>query len=211
MVETPSPRWRRPGGPAGYRRGAVADVYRFGGGAIVVGFDARGATEDLDARFTSTSTVIGEVQGVAAELGLPRWWLNEQATPYLPRQADPYPVPVFDHPNLRVLRASDRYLLAMKAAASRRNTRDMEDVAVLARHLGLQTVEEVVRVHDEVFGAGLSRAKFAIIREALAPATFRSVDGRQDPVHCRVCGRLLRSPTSRAAGIGPICATRGIA
>lgn len=99
-------------------RHMVVDVYLFGGGAMVFALSEREATEDLDARFTSTSAAVSEVQAVAEELGLPSWWLNEQGTPYLPRQDEPYPVPVFDHPNLRVMRASDRHLLAMKLAAS---------------------------------------------------------------------------------------------
>jgi hypothetical protein len=188
------------------RRHAIVDVYLFGGGAMVVAFDERQATQDLDARFTSTSTAIAEIREVAAEMGLPSWWLNEQGTAYLPIRDDPFPVPVFDHPNLRVMRASDRHLLAMKAAASRRNTQDMSDIAALADRLGLRRGEDVIRVHDEVFpDEPLGPAKIAAINEALlSPDASTST-------HCRVCGRVLRSQHSIAAGIGPICATRGLA
>ena len=58
----------------------VVDVYLFGGGAMVFAFDEREATQDLDARFTSTSAAIAELRAVAQELGLPSWWLNEQGT-----------------------------------------------------------------------------------------------------------------------------------
>lgn len=195
------------------RRHAVVDVYLFGGGAMVVAFDERQATQDLDARFTSTSAALAEVRAVADEMGLPSWWLNEQGTPYLPRRDDPFPVPVFDHPNLRVMRASDRHLLAMKAAASRRNSRDMQDLAALADRLGLSLPSEVVRVHDEVFpDEPLGESKVTVINEAIGPA--RPANRKQLPaqsvVHCRVCGRVLRSPPSISAGIGPICATRGL-
>jgi hypothetical protein len=154
------------------RRNLVATVYLFGGAAIVLAFDERGATRDLDARFTSTSAVLDEVRAVAEALGLPRSWLNEQGTMYLPRADDPHPDPVFDHANLRVLRASDRHLLAMKAAAARRNTADVTDIALLARHLGVDDPREVVRIHDEVFpDEPLDDAKVAVIEEALAAPT----------------------------------------
>jgi hypothetical protein len=150
------------------RQGVVVDVYLFGGGAMVMAFDERQATQDLDARFTSTSAAVAEVRAVAEELGLPSWWLNEQGTAYLPRTDDPYPVPVFDHQNLRVMRTSDRHLLAMKAGASRRNTKDVEDLRTLAEHLDLQSADDVVRIHDEVFpDEPLTPDKIAVIREAL--------------------------------------------
>jgi len=64
--------------------------------------------------------------------------------------AEPDPTPVFDHPNLRVVRASDRHLLAMKAIAARRFA-DMDDLAFLVGRLGLDTVEEVEAVCVQVF------------------------------------------------------------
>ena len=45
-------------------------------------------------------------RAVAAELGLPRWWLNEQASAYVARGGDPAAPRVFDHPGLRVSAAS---------------------------------------------------------------------------------------------------------
>jgi hypothetical protein len=194
------------------RHHAVVNVYLFGGGAMVVAFDAREATQDLDARFTSTSAAFREIHAVADEMGLPRWWLNEQGTAYLPRHDEPHALPVYDHPNLRVMRASDRHLLAMKAAASRRNTRDVKDIATLSDRLGLNTPEDVVRVHNEVFPDHPLRAdKVAVIAEALGAGRGEGKSGRERPQgHCRACGRALRSPESVAAGIGPICATRGL-
>ena len=190
-------------------RRIVVDVYLFGGGAMVFAFDEREATQDLDARFTSTSAALAEVRAVAQELGLPSWWLNEQGTSYLPRGDDPFPVPVFDHPNLRVMRASDRHLLAMKAAASRRNTPDIGDLRFLAERLGLSTTADVVRVHNEVFpDNSLSVAKVAVIQEAMGTSREPKARG-QDAVACRVCGRTLRSAASISAGIGPVCAPRG--
>jgi hypothetical protein len=65
------------------RRGLVADVYVFGGAAMAMAYDARRATRDIDAVFEPHGVVVEEARTVAAELGLPHWWLNEQATTIL--------------------------------------------------------------------------------------------------------------------------------
>ena len=62
------------------RRGVVADLYVFGGAAMALAYDSRRATRDVDALFKPHGIVHEEALAVAAELGLPRWWLNEQAT-----------------------------------------------------------------------------------------------------------------------------------
>jgi hypothetical protein len=64
------------------RRGVVADVYVFGGAAMALAYDSRRATRDVDALFKPHGIVLEEAQAVAAELGLPNWWLNEQASSY---------------------------------------------------------------------------------------------------------------------------------
>lgn len=64
-------------------RGVVADVYVFGGAAMALEYDARRATRDIDAVFEPHGIVLEEAGRVAADLGLPSWWLNEQASAYV--------------------------------------------------------------------------------------------------------------------------------
>jgi len=74
------------------RRGVHAELYLFGGGAMVLADNARDATMDLDAAIRRHhGSVVAEARVVAAELGLPSWWLNEQATstPLLGRTLTP--------------------------------------------------------------------------------------------------------------------------
>lgn len=131
------------------RRGVVADIYVFGGAAMALAYDARRSTRDIDAVFEPHGIVLDEAAAVASELGLPRWWLNEQASSYVAPGGDPDAARVFDHPGLRVVAASPRHLLAMKVLAARR--RDTEDIKFLVQHLGLATVNEVLRLCAEVF------------------------------------------------------------
>lgn len=132
------------------QRGVIGNVYLFGGGAMALAFDARPATRDLDGRFAPSGPIQAETREVARELGLPETWLNEQGVFYLPLHDEPDPSPVFDHPNLRVMRASDRHLLAMKALAARRFA-DLDDLAFLIDRLGLETAAEVEAICLDVF------------------------------------------------------------
>jgi len=131
------------------RRGVVGDVYVIGGAAMALAYDARRATRDIDAVFLPHGIVLDEAHALAAELGLPRWWLNEQASAYVAPGGDPEAPLSFDHPGLRVTTASPEHLLAMKAMAARR--RDADDLRLLVGRLGLTTPEQVVAVCTRVF------------------------------------------------------------
>lgn len=126
------------------RRGVVADVYVIGGAAMALAYDARRSTRDIDAVFEPHGIVVEEARHVATELGLPPWWLNEQASSYVAPGGDPAARRVFDHPGLRVSIASAEHLLAMKVLAARR--RDAEDIRVLVRHLGLTSAAAALAV-----------------------------------------------------------------
>ncbi len=127
----------------------VADVYVFGGAAMALAYDARRATRDIDAVFQPHGVVLEEAHAVADELGLPHWWLNEQASVYVAPGGDAAAPKVFDHPGLRVSAASPEHLLAMKVLAARR--RDADDIRFLVKHLQLTSVEQVLAICSEVF------------------------------------------------------------
>ncbi len=131
------------------RHGVIADIYVFGGAAMALAYDARRATRDIDAVFKPHGIVLEEARVVAEELGLPNWWLNEQASTYVAPGGDPSAPRVFDHPGLRVAAASPEHLLAMKVLAARR--RDGDDVRFLIRRLGLASVDQVLALCAEVF------------------------------------------------------------
>jgi len=130
-------------------RGVVADLYIFGGAAMALAYDARRATRDIDAVFQPHGIVLDEARAVADELGLPHWWLNEQASAYVAPGGDSSAPRVFDHPGLRVSAASPEHLLAMKVLAARR--RDAEDIRFLVKHLDLAGPEDVLALCAEIF------------------------------------------------------------
>jgi hypothetical protein len=153
-----------------HARGVHAELYVFGGGAMVLGHNAREATMDLDAAIRQEhGAVITEAAAVARELGLPGWWLNEQATAYLPTIPDDGATTVLALPGLTVVAASPRHLLAMKARAARQ--RDIADIITLARLVGTDTADQVAHLTEQVFGgeplSERSRAVLADLDDSL--------------------------------------------
>jgi predicted nucleotidyltransferase len=131
------------------RRGVVADLLVVGGAAMALAYDATRVTRDVDSLFVPHGIVLEEAQNVASDLGLPRWWLNEQASVYISGKDDPERRRVFDHPGLRVTAASPRHLFAMKALAAR--TRDIDDLRLLAEMIGVDSAETALQICGEFF------------------------------------------------------------
>src|SRR6267154_5160185 len=71
-------------------RRVTGEVDIFGGAAIVMGFDFRRATQDVDSLVTmGHGEVMQAAQEGGKELDLPPNWLNEQATIYFSKHSTP--------------------------------------------------------------------------------------------------------------------------
>ncbi len=126
------------------RRGVVADLFVVGGAAMAMAYDATRVTRDVDATFVPHGAVLEEARAVADELGLPPWWLNEQASVYVSGKDDPGKKRVFDHPGLRVMAASPHHIFAMKVLAAR--ARDVDDLRTLAEIAGVTSINDALQV-----------------------------------------------------------------
>jgi hypothetical protein len=145
------------------RRGLTADVFVFGGAAMVLGFDARPATRDVDAVWHPHTAVLEEAWEVAAEFDLPRSWLNDQASAYLPSGVRSGDAIVFDGAALRVSLASAELLLAMKVRAARKG--DLADVRLLADRLGLSAASDVVALAESVFNEPVAQRQRMVVED----------------------------------------------
>ncbi len=144
-------------------REVVGELHVFGGAAMVLAFDARAATRDVDALFSPDGPVLDAATEVARELGLPRSWLDNQASSYVSGRAG-RGTPVYDHPNLRPC----EHLLAMKARAARA-ARDADDRRVLLERLDLRTLADVTAVVSRFFpGEPLSERSRLLLEDLLA-------------------------------------------
>jgi predicted nucleotidyltransferase len=131
------------------RRGVVADLFVVGGAAMALAYDANRVTRDVDATFVPHGVVIDEARNVADAMGLPPWWLNEQASAYVSTQQDPGRREVFDHPGIRVMAASAEHVFAMKAFAAR--SRDEDDLRTLSKIIGIASIGAALELCEHFF------------------------------------------------------------
>ncbi|MFJ2081196.1 hypothetical protein ACIOBK_01490 [Micromonospora chokoriensis] len=131
---------------------------------MALAYDAKRVTRDVDAMFVPHGVVLDEARAVADELGLPPWWLNEQASVYVSGKDDPGKRRVFDHPGLRVMAASPEHIFAMKALAAR--TRDVDDLRALAALAKVTTVDDAIRLCSDFYpDEAISPRAMGVIRE----------------------------------------------
>lgn len=125
-----------------------ADIHLVGGAAMLLAYGERPATRDLDGTWEPDTPVREAAWAVAARLGLPRSWLNNQASVYMSARAAPGRT-VYQGTHLRVMVTPAEHLLAMKVMASRPAS-DADDIRTLIELLGIRTrtaVLDLVREH----------------------------------------------------------------
>jgi hypothetical protein len=144
-------------------RKALGEIAIYGGSAILLQFDWRKASRDVDARVTSARShglIIAAAADAASRLGLPRSWLSENVTMYARRgegAADRVLVGLYPSPErfgLRVTAAKPPYLLAMKLSALERTTndnRDYDDAIRLSIECGVSTVDGLREIYQQFF------------------------------------------------------------
>jgi hypothetical protein len=113
-------------------RGIIGEICIFGEATMVLAFDARESTRDVDAVLVPKDHVLDCARLVASEFGLDEDWMNHGVKGFISDKAEVIHegMPVFD--NLRVMRPTTEYLLAMKCLASRIGPKsDRADVITL--------------------------------------------------------------------------------
>lgn len=120
------------------RNGVVGEVYLLGGAVMCLVFDARAATQDVDAFFRPAR----EVREAARRVNSGTDWLNDAVKGFLSERGE------LELPNLRVLTAAPEYLLAMKCMAMRigREFHDIDDVRFLLRYLNLTGLDAALEI-----------------------------------------------------------------
>ena len=157
-----------------------ADVFIFGGAAMVLGYNSRDATYDVDGIWSPHGAVQRAAHAVAKQQGLPQSWLNDEAVMYLPAGQKPEGQVVFETSALRVLRAEPELLLAMKVSAFRLG--DHQDIEWLANHLGLTGADEIIALTEQVMHQPLPDNKKVRV-QALFPSPIQRTDDPPGPTN----------------------------
>lgn len=133
------------------QRGIVGECHVVGGAAMCLAFDARPATQDVDALLRPSTEIREAAARVAQRAGVSDRWLNDAVKGYLGDRGRF--ASYLELPNLRVFVAEPHYLLAMKCLAMRlgEEFHDLDDVRYLLRHLSIESATEALGVVRRYF------------------------------------------------------------
>lgn len=132
------------------RQGICGEVGVVGGAAMVLAFNARAATKDVDAIFEPSSKMRKAIQAIAADLGLPEDWMNDAVKAFLPGEPKEKRE-IYSRNHLRVWVPEAEYLLAMKCISARFDTRDAEDLKLLIKKLKIKKSDEVFTILQKYY------------------------------------------------------------
>lgn len=146
--------------------GKVVELSIYGGSALLLTFDHRASTRDVDAVFDRDQDFVRRAAArVAQEFGWSDGWINDGVKGFL-SSLDASPgsksligaYPSGDGPGLRVFTAVPGYLFAMKSLAMRIGgtevSQDVEDIRLLGRALGITTFEQAIAVVSQYYPDG---------------------------------------------------------
>jgi hypothetical protein len=140
-------------------RETQGEICLLGGTVMVLAFNARPATRDVDAIFEPADLIREAAAVVQREQGLPEAWLNDGAKGFLSvyHDVDAGDLPQFD--GLRIVAPTAEYMLAMKCMASRiahadTDPSDVADIRFLLIHLRIRTPEAALAIVGRFYPAG---------------------------------------------------------
>jgi hypothetical protein len=136
--------------------GIQLEMALYGGGAMMLAYDRRVITKDVDAVVIPSKVAVGYIKQVARELSLHEKWLNDDVRVYLGTRGRTRPLKGFsDNPGLRIHVATAGYLLAMKALACREPLPgyegDLMDLEWLIRKMDIRSVKEIQKYIDQYY------------------------------------------------------------
>lgn len=148
--------------------GLTGEICLDGGGTMVLAFNARLSTRDLDAVFQPAELIRKAAVELGEELQLPPHWLNDGVKGWLSPNGEltADDLPQFEH--LKLTRPKKPYLLAMKCLAARagglETQGDKADIVYLVKALRLRTAEEVLEIVERYYPANriLPKTRFFI-------------------------------------------------
>ena len=143
-------------GQAAWEEGATVEIAVYGGSALMLVFDWRIATKDVDGVFERDRERVRRLAARVAEVhGWPDDWLNDGVKGFLSVRDQEIGMqhllgefPSANEPGLRVFVPRPEYLFAMKCRAMRLGgvdeNRDIEDIRRLAAEIGLTNLDEAL-------------------------------------------------------------------
>ena len=150
----------------------VGELCVFGGTAMVLSFNARLSTKDVDGLFQPASTIRSLIAAIAEEQALPADWLNDGVKGFVSARHDVHRANLPQFTNLRLTTPVPEYLLAMKCMAARvgaisGETSDVPDIIFLIRQLQLSSAKDVLDIVAQYYPPNRINVKTEYLVEGL--------------------------------------------
>lgn len=157
-------------GELAQEEGVKLEVCIYGGALMMLAYDSREMTKDVDAVVRPSDVGRRLARQVGQELGLPDYWMNDDVKQFLAPSEQTRALP-WDAPGIALTAPTASYLLAMKALACRQPLPgyqgDLDDLRFLIRKLEVKSVESIQQHIDRYYPDDVITAEHAAILGAL--------------------------------------------
>ena len=150
----------------------VGELCLFGGTVMLLAFNARLTTKDVDGLFQPSRLIRELAQKIGERQQLPDDWLNDGVKGFVSARHETTTGNLPQFPHLRVTMPVPEYLLAMKCMAARiggtsDEPSDVADIGFLIRHLKLSTAKDTLALVGQYYPANRIPVKTQYLVEGL--------------------------------------------
>lgn len=148
--------------------GVIGELCLFGGTAMILAFNARLSTHDVDAVFEPPEIIRRCAREIAEEISIPADWLNDGVKGFVSASPEYTAEGLPELSHLRIVRPTAEYLLAMKCMASRfasyASQGDQKDIVLLMEQLKVNDAKSVFKIVEKFYPPEriLPRTRFLI-------------------------------------------------
>lgn len=163
------------------KENVTLEVSLYGGALMMLAYDARQTTKDVDAIIRPPDVGRRLAAKVAQERGWHDDWLNDDVKQFVStvETRHAWSPPGLNAPAIKITKPTAKYLLAMKVMACRRAlpgyAGDEADIAFLLGKMAIKSTDEVERIVDKYFpDTVLPAATLVVLEKLLTPAHEQS-------------------------------------
>ena len=159
------------------KENVTLEMSLYGGALMMLAYDARQTTKDVDAIIRPPEVGRRLAAKVAQERGWHDDWLNDDVKQFVStvETRDAWTPPGLNAPAITITKPTAKYLLAMKVMACRRSlpgyAGDEADIAFLLKKMAIKNARDVEHIVDKYFpDTVLPAATLAVIEKLLTHA-----------------------------------------
>lgn len=157
--------------------GIMLEVCLYGGALLMLVYDVRTITKDVDAIVYPSKEGQRLAAQVAQELGLPEDWLNDHVRIFLAPAEQLRTIP-WEGPGIKLTAPTAGYLLAMKALACRDPLPgyggDLDDLRFLIKKMNIRSVAQIQDRIDQYYPHDVISPNHALLLAALIEEIYSS-------------------------------------